>query len=102
MYQHRKEGHQSTEICKKFLKQECDREEADCWFIHVLPVKNQPKQNPSLKSIPDDHAGQGFWEVPKNLVPPIPSLNTESLMKAIEEQVIKTMKVFMERINVNA
>ena len=102
MYQHRKEGHKSTEICKKFLKQESDREEKDCWFLHVLPVLNQPKLNPILRNTSDDHGNQGFWEVPKDLVPPIPSLSTESLMKAIEEQVIKTMKVFMERVNVNA
>ena len=102
MYLHRKEGHKSTEICKKFLKQECDREEQKCWFLHVLPVPNQPKLKPTLRTTSDDHGDQGFWEVPKDLVPPIPSLSTELLMKAIEEQVIKTMKVFMERVKLNA
>ena len=100
MYEHRKKVHESTEICKKFLKQECDREETDCWFLHVLPVKKNPTPKPILKDTLHDHNDQGFWEVPKNLVPPIPGLNTDSLMKSIEEQVLKTMKMFMERINV--
>ena len=70
--------------------------------MHVLPVPKNPVQKTSSKDTLNESNDQGFWEVPKNLVPPITGLSTELLMKSIEEQVLKTMKVFMERINVRA
>ena len=67
--------------------------------MSYLCQKNNTKKT-ILKDTLYDHNDQGFWEVSKNLVPPIPGLNTDLLMKSIEEQVLKTMKMFMERINV--
>ena len=41
MYKHRKKEHK-RELCKKFLNNECDRGEADCWFSHVTSATKSP------------------------------------------------------------
>ena len=107
MMRHIKSDHK-TSICRKFLANECDREdgtEDECWFRHVtnaakLPVhKTKSYHNQNLK------ISQDFHKIPVNLVPPTPVLNQESLEKSIEEKVLRSvsqmMSSFMEQMKKN-
>ena len=102
LMQHRKSEHK-TEACKKFLKNECDRD-SSCWFEHVKSVAMSPK-----KKMPDRDSSnntsekenlepQGFWKTPMKLAPPDNIVSTEILMKSIEERVQRTMEMFMEQM----
>ena len=104
MYTHRKNDHKS-EICKNFLKNNCDREEDECWFRHVKHVENvtvrkQQVQNISENSPTENTSPQGFWKSPRNPVPP--AIDMEMLLKSIDQRVQLTMEKLLKEIKANA
>ena len=101
MYKHRKKEHKQ-EICKKFLKNECDRDKSDCWFSHAKFVKKSPRPqvDTTLKSTTNNTSPptKGFWKAIPSPVPPTTKIETDQLMTMIEEKVQKMMESFLERM----
>ena len=105
MYNHRKRE-QKKELCKKFLNNECDRDEADCWFSHVRSViKPHQLKVGTTHENKTSNCGtriQGFQKTPPSPVPPTLALSTEQLMTLIEEKVQKTLELFLSKMTPRA
>ena len=109
MMSHIKSNHRSS-VCKKFLKNECDREEGtddECWFRHERSAHNSSANNELFKipQNPQPKRFQNFQKVHQNLAPPDPVQNQESLEKAMEQRILssvsKMMASFMEQMKKN-
>ena len=100
MMKHIKLNHGSA-ICKMFQNNMCDREdgtEYECWFTHSKNIDASKKTITGKKADPklDTTMAQGFHRNPLNQEPPIHSPDQESILKAMEERVLKTVSHMIE------